>query len=73
MLHLFLTQFFEEKLRLEREASQKIAELAERAHTEAIANLDETTRSVYKENIRLNEALSYHVKVCISLHDMKVL
>lgn len=48
---------------MEREASQKIAELAERAHTEAIANLDETTRSVYKENIRLNEALGYHVKV----------
>ncbi|XP_039247891.2 basal body-orientation factor 1-like [Styela clava] len=55
-------KFFEEKIRLEREASQKIAELAERAHTEAIANLDETTRSVYKENVRLNEALSYHIK-----------
>ncbi|XP_076803349.1 basal body-orientation factor 1-like [Clavelina lepadiformis] len=55
-------KFFEEKIRLEREASQKIAELAERAHTEAIASLDETTRSVYKENIRLNESLSYHVK-----------
>ena len=56
-------QFFEEKIRLEREASQKIAELAERAHTEAIAKLDETTRSVYKENIRLNEALTYHIQV----------
>jgi hypothetical protein len=55
-------KFFEEKIRLEREASQKIAELAERAHTEAIAKLDETTRSVYKENIRLNEALSYHIQ-----------
>lgn len=55
-------KFFEEKIRLEREASQKIAELAERAHTEAIANLDETTRSVYKENVRLNEALGYHIK-----------
>nr|XP_002122599.1 basal body-orientation factor 1-like [Ciona intestinalis] len=60
-------KFFEEKIRLEREASQKIAELAERAHTEAIANLDETTRSVYKENIRLNEALSYHIKESQSL------
>merc|ERR1712136_627048 len=30
--------------------------------TEAIAKLDETTRSVYKENIRLNEALTYHIQ-----------
>lgn len=79
---LFLLQ-----MRLQQEANQKIAELAERAHTEAIAwvseslhwnnkciklylrdsilfsfsNLDETTRSVYKENVRVNEALSYHM------------
>lgn len=26
------------------------------------SNLDETTRSVYKENVRLTEALNYHVK-----------
>lgn len=25
-------------------------------------NLDETTKSVYKENVRLNEALNYHMK-----------
>ncbi|XP_045186628.2 basal body-orientation factor 1-like [Mercenaria mercenaria] len=55
-------KFFEEKMRLQQEANQKIAELAERAHTEAIANLDETTKSVYKENVRLSEALSYHMK-----------
>ncbi|ELU12903.1 hypothetical protein CAPTEDRAFT_173951, partial [Capitella teleta] len=54
-------KFFEEKMRLQQEANQKIAELAERAHTEAITNLDETTRSVYKENVRVNEALSYHI------------
>lgn len=29
-------KFFEEKIRLQQEASQKIAELAERAHTEAV-------------------------------------
>ncbi|EDO37303.1 predicted protein, partial [Nematostella vectensis] len=40
----------------------KIAELAERAHTEAISNLDETTRSVYKENVRVNAALEFHMK-----------
>lgn len=55
-------KFFEEKMRLQQEANQKIAELAERAHTEAIANLDETTKSVYKENVRLSEALNYHMK-----------
>ena len=44
------------------QASRKISELAERAHTEAVSNLDETTRSIYKENVRLTEALNYHVK-----------
>lgn len=55
-------KFFEEKIRLQQEASKKIAELAERAHSEAISNLDETSRSVYKENVRVNAALEYHVK-----------
>ncbi|CAH3161550.1 unnamed protein product [Pocillopora meandrina] len=55
-------KFFEEKVRLQQEASKKIAELAERAHSEAISNLDETTRSVYKENVRLNAALDFHIK-----------
>ena len=26
------------------------------------SNLDETTKSVYKENVRLSEALNYHMK-----------
>ena len=26
------------------------------------SNLDETTRSVYKENVRLNAALDFHLK-----------
>ncbi|XP_074649646.1 basal body-orientation factor 1-like isoform X1 [Tubulanus polymorphus] len=55
-------KFFEEKMRLQQEANQKIAELAEKAHTEAIGNLDETTRSVYKENVRITAALEYHMK-----------
>eukprot|EP00794_Sanderia_malayensis_P017759 gene17759-19532_t len=54
-------KFFEEKMRLQQEASKKIAELAEQAHVEAVSNLDETTKAVYKENIRLNEALAYHL------------
>ena len=39
------------------------------------SNLDETTRSVYKENVRLNAALDFHLregqelkKVCFLLH-----
>jgi len=55
-------KFFEEKIHLQDEASRKISELAERAHTEAVSNLDETTRAIYKENVRLTEALNYHVK-----------
>ena len=47
-------KFFEEKMRLQQEANQKIAELAERAHTEAIKNLDETTRDVYKGETSCN-------------------
>lgn len=54
-------KFFEEKIRLQHESNRKIAELAERAHSEAVNNLDETTRSVYKENIRVNAALEYHM------------
>ncbi|KAJ8390820.1 hypothetical protein AAFF_G00099520 [Aldrovandia affinis] len=55
-------KFFCEKLRLEKEAEQRIAQLAERAHNEAIVQLDDASRSVFKENVRLNEALGYHVK-----------
>ncbi|ESO99812.1 hypothetical protein LOTGIDRAFT_205234 [Lottia gigantea] len=55
-------KFFEEKMRLQQEANKKIAELAEKAHSEAISNLDESTKNVYKENVRLSEALNYHMK-----------
>ncbi|XP_072555374.1 basal body-orientation factor 1 isoform X2 [Paramormyrops kingsleyae] len=55
-------KFFNEKLRLEKEAEQRIAKLAERAHNEAIVQLDDTCRSVFRENIRLNQALAHHVK-----------
>jgi len=62
-------KFLEEKMRLQEEASKKISDLAERAHSEAISNLDETTKSIYKENVRLNESLGYHVKAA---EDLKV-
>ncbi|KAK3563044.1 hypothetical protein QTP86_014559 [Hemibagrus guttatus] len=55
-------KFFIEKVCLEKEAEQKIAQLAEQAHNEAIVQLDNVSRSVFKENVRLNEALGYHLK-----------
>ncbi|KAE8585949.1 hypothetical protein XENTR_v10021508 [Xenopus tropicalis] len=55
-------RFFEEKQRLEKEAEKKIMMLAEKAHSEAIIQLDEARKSVFKENVRLKEAFSYHLK-----------
>ncbi|XP_017331593.1 basal body-orientation factor 1 [Ictalurus punctatus] len=55
-------KFFIEKVCLEKEAEQRIAQLAEKAHNEAIMQLDNVSRSVFKENVRLNEALGYHLK-----------
>ncbi|KAL4613152.1 basal body-orientation factor 1 [Arapaima gigas] len=55
-------KFLREKLRLEKEAEQQIARLAERAHKDAVVQLDEASRTVFAENVRLNEALRYHVK-----------
>ncbi|KPP68910.1 basal body-orientation factor 1-like, partial [Scleropages formosus] len=55
-------KFFRHKLRLEKEAEQQVARLAERAHKEAVAQLDEASRVVFAENVRLNEALGYHLK-----------
>ncbi|XP_069493744.1 basal body-orientation factor 1 isoform X2 [Ambystoma mexicanum] len=54
-------RFFEEKQRLEKEAEKKTVLLAERAHNEAIVQLDERGRAVFKENVRLCEALSFHL------------
>ncbi|XP_070776996.1 basal body-orientation factor 1-like [Enoplosus armatus] len=55
-------KFFKEKAGLEREAEQTIALGVERAHNEAVVQLDDASRSVFKENVRLNEALKYHMK-----------
>ncbi|XP_051507897.1 basal body-orientation factor 1-like [Myxocyprinus asiaticus] len=62
MLARMEQKFFNEKVHLEKEAEQKIAVLAERAHNEAIVHLDNASRSVFKENVRLNKALGYHIK-----------
>ncbi|TSQ46672.1 Basal body-orientation factor 1 [Bagarius yarrelli] len=59
MEHKFL---IEKVVCLEKEAEQRIAQLAEKAHNEAVLQLDNVSRSVFKENVRLNEALGYHLK-----------
>ncbi|XP_074812004.1 basal body-orientation factor 1 isoform X3 [Natator depressus] len=56
---------------LEREAEKKIVMLAERAHHEAIVQLDSTGRAVFKENVRLQEALAYHLKEAEELKKIK--
>lgn len=54
-------KFFEDKIRLQKEANRKISELAAKAHREAVMNLEETSKEVFKENQRMAEALRYHV------------
>uniref|UniRef100_G3SQM8 Basal body-orientation factor 1 n=1 Tax=Loxodonta africana TaxID=9785 RepID=G3SQM8_LOXAF len=55
-------RFFEEKHRLEQEAEKKIIMLAERAHHEAVVQLNNAGRNVFKENVYLQKALAYHLK-----------
>ncbi|KAF3831018.1 hypothetical protein GH733_002256, partial [Mirounga leonina] len=55
-------KFFEEKHRLEQEAEKKIIMLAERAHHEAVVQLNNAGRAVFKENVYLQKALAYHLK-----------
>uniref|UniRef100_F7G2F0 Basal body-orientation factor 1 n=1 Tax=Monodelphis domestica TaxID=13616 RepID=F7G2F0_MONDO len=55
-------RFFEEKCRLEKEAEKKVVMLAERAHQEAVVQLNNAGRAVFKENVQLQKALAFHVK-----------
>ncbi|KAM5273581.1 basal body-orientation factor 1 [Ctenodactylus gundi] len=55
-------RFFEEKHRLEQEAEKKILMLAEKAHHEAVVQLNAAGRNVFKENVYLQKALTYHMK-----------
>ncbi|KAM7156046.1 basal body-orientation factor 1 isoform 2-T2 [Molossus nigricans] len=56
------SRFFKEKHRLEEEAEKKIIILAERAHHEAVVQLNNAGRAVFKENVYLQKALDYHLK-----------
>ncbi|XP_036094451.1 basal body-orientation factor 1 isoform X2 [Rousettus aegyptiacus] len=48
--------------RLEQEAEKKIIMLAERAHHEAVVQLNTAGRAVFKENVYLQKALAYHLQ-----------
>ncbi|KAF6128963.1 basal body orientation factor 1 [Phyllostomus discolor] len=56
------TKFFKEKCRLEQEAEKKIIMLADRAHHEAVVQLSNAGKAVFKENVYLQKALENHLK-----------
>ncbi|XP_036168522.1 basal body-orientation factor 1 isoform X1 [Myotis myotis] len=62
MLRKLENRFFKEKHRLEQEAEKKVIMLAERAHHEAVVQLNSAGRAVFKENVSLQKALDYHLK-----------
>ncbi|XP_061700790.1 basal body-orientation factor 1-like isoform X3 [Syngnathoides biaculeatus] len=63
-------RFFKEKAQLEREAEQLIAQMEEQAHHEALLQLDDASRCVFKENVGLNETLKHHMKEAEELHKL---
>ncbi|KXS13795.1 hypothetical protein M427DRAFT_364100 [Gonapodya prolifera JEL478] len=52
---------FEDTMRLQSESERNISELASKAEKEAVAALQETTKEIYRENVRMTEALNHHV------------
>uniref|UniRef100_A0A3Q2XCP4 Basal body orientation factor 1b n=1 Tax=Hippocampus comes TaxID=109280 RepID=A0A3Q2XCP4_HIPCM len=56
--------------RLEKDAEEMIAQVEEQAHHEAVLQLDDASRCVFKENVRLNETLKHHMKEAEELHKM---
>ena len=59
------------QIRLQKEANRRIEDLASKAHYEAVANLDERTKTIYKENASMVEALSLHMSEEESLRRQK--
>ncbi|XP_077395666.1 basal body-orientation factor 1-like isoform X2 [Festucalex cinctus] len=63
-------RFYQEKARLEKDAEEAIAQVEEQAHHEAVLQLDDASRCVFKENVRLNETLKHHMKEAEELHKL---
>ncbi|NXJ09548.1 BBOF1 factor, partial [Odontophorus gujanensis] len=64
-------KFLEEKKRLEEDAEKKLMMTRQAAQHEAVLQLNSTEREVFKENIRLHAASSYHLKEAKKLQKMK--
>lgn len=62
-------------MRLQNNADAKIESLATQAHSTALKNIKEATKDVYKENIKMVEALRYHIEESemLSKHNVELL
>ncbi|UJR14692.1 hypothetical protein I4U23_001685 [Adineta vaga] len=64
-------KFFEERIRLQQESSEKIEEIAARAQEEALKSLAETSRNVYRENGELIETIRVYQQEFLRLQKTK--
>nr|XP_013796343.1 PREDICTED: basal body-orientation factor 1 [Apteryx mantelli mantelli] len=64
-------RFLEEKKRLEKDAEKKVIMMTETAHREAVLQLNSTGREVFKENVRLHDAFTCHLKEATELQKIK--
>eukprot|EP00042_Codosiga_hollandica_P033259 m.220197 g.220197 ORF g.220197 m.220197 type:complete len:543 (-) comp54143_c0_seq1:118-1746(-) len=55
-------KYLEERVRMQKETDQLLAEMSEKAIADAMLKLDETTRQTYRENARLTESLHKHIE-----------
>eukprot|EP00002_Diphylleia_rotans_P012008 TRINITY_DN2358_c0_g1_i11.p1 TRINITY_DN2358_c0_g1~~TRINITY_DN2358_c0_g1_i11.p1 ORF type:complete len:495 (-),score=95.47 TRINITY_DN2358_c0_g1_i11:242-1726(-) len=55
-------KFYEEKVRLQKETNQKMAEIQKLSHEEAIQRLDESTKQILIENRRMADELRLQVQ-----------
>ncbi|NXL86805.1 BBOF1 factor, partial [Alectura lathami] len=63
--------FLEEKKRLEEDGEKKLIMMRETAQHDAVLQLNSTGRQVFKENIHLRGASSYHLKEAMELQKTK--
>lgn len=62
-------------MRLQSNADSKIEALSLHAHATALKNIKEATKDVYKENVKMVEALRYHIEESemLSRHNVELL
>eukprot|EP01112_Ceratiomyxa_fruticulosa_P005397 TRINITY_DN1601_c0_g2_i1.p1 TRINITY_DN1601_c0_g2~~TRINITY_DN1601_c0_g2_i1.p1 ORF type:complete len:511 (+),score=142.15 TRINITY_DN1601_c0_g2_i1:101-1633(+) len=66
-------KYYEEKVRLQKEVNQKVAEIKKTSSEEAIKRLEEATKQVFVQNKKLEEELQVHIKGNDSLTKAKVI